>query len=357
VLKVGVAGLAKNTGKTTFAQTLLLELESREVRFGITSIGFDGEDVDTVTGLPKPKYYLPEGSLVVTSRNLLRLSTARYRKIREYPSLETPLGPLVLIETASSGSLPIAGPPTRATLRQVLEDLEGLGARLAVVDGAFNRIAPFTVLDAVAVTTGPSRSEDLKALAEEVKVIEKVFNLPRFEGFPRGLDPGIYLLDEGGGGLVRLAEGEFFCDELPPSSGSLRRGGVLIFNSFVTLRLATYLVRAVKPSSVVFRDPITLVLSSSSIVEVGRVLASLEGGGVRAHLLGGPALLCIAVNPCRVGLNPETARFEKRCYPPEAVLKAVREAVTKTPVVDVVYERHMSLYELIEEALRGLSGV
>lgn len=350
-MKIGIAGLAKNTGKTTFAQTLLLELENRGLGFGITSIGFDGEDVDTVTGLPKPKYYLPEGSLVVTSKQTLGLSTAKYKKIKEYSSIATPLGPLVLVETASSGTIPVAGPSTGDALEIVMDDLEFLGVDLAVVDGAFNRIGPFVLLDGVVITTGPSRAEDLKIVVEELKVVEKVFSLRKLGGFSHSAYPGVFLIHRDG--LAKIAGGAFIYEEPLPSINELRdkKDGTLVFNTFATAELITSLIKSLEPEAVVFRDPITLLLSSRSLLALGRMLTQIEKSGVSTYLLKGPTLLCIAVNPCRVGLNPSTMKFEKKCYSPELVLSTIRQAVTEVPVVDVVYEKSTNLYDLVLRAL------
>ncbi|MBA7549071.1 hypothetical protein ES705_41544 [subsurface metagenome] len=54
---LGILGTAKNTGKTTTTSTLLKIANNRNLSVGITSIGYDGEDVDNITGLPKPRIF------------------------------------------------------------------------------------------------------------------------------------------------------------------------------------------------------------------------------------------------------------------------------------------------------------
>ena len=58
---VGIAGTAKNTGKTTALNALLRAAHEHGTLVGVTSIGYDGESIDTVTGLPKPSIFLEAG--------------------------------------------------------------------------------------------------------------------------------------------------------------------------------------------------------------------------------------------------------------------------------------------------------
>jgi molybdopterin-guanine dinucleotide biosynthesis protein len=56
MLSLGVLGTAKNTGKTTTLNALLKCLS--EKLLALTSIGFDGEDLDHITCLPKPNVFV-----------------------------------------------------------------------------------------------------------------------------------------------------------------------------------------------------------------------------------------------------------------------------------------------------------
>jgi len=57
-LIVGIAGTAKNTGKTTTTSAILDELYNMEIPIGLTSIGYDGEEIDNITRLPKPRLFV-----------------------------------------------------------------------------------------------------------------------------------------------------------------------------------------------------------------------------------------------------------------------------------------------------------
>jgi molybdopterin-guanine dinucleotide biosynthesis protein len=76
-IRLGIAGTAKNTGKTTATAAIIQELRTRGVGFYLTSIGYDGENIDNVTGLPKPKLRVEPGDVVATAERCLAVSTAK----------------------------------------------------------------------------------------------------------------------------------------------------------------------------------------------------------------------------------------------------------------------------------------
>ena len=82
-LKLGIAGTAKNTGKTTVTAAIMDELRRRGVPFYLTSIGYDGENLDNVTGLPKPKLPVQVGDIVATAEKCLLASTARFETLAQ----------------------------------------------------------------------------------------------------------------------------------------------------------------------------------------------------------------------------------------------------------------------------------
>ena len=65
VRSLAVVGLVKNAGKTTVVNALMAHGASC---FGLTSLGLDGEKVDHLTGLAKPRIAPPPGTLEATTR-------------------------------------------------------------------------------------------------------------------------------------------------------------------------------------------------------------------------------------------------------------------------------------------------
>src|SRR5712671_5181151 len=76
IARLALIGLAKNVGKTTttnhLLETLLAEKYYRADELALTSLGLDGEAVDALTGLPKPRYMPQAGLLVATTAELLQ---------------------------------------------------------------------------------------------------------------------------------------------------------------------------------------------------------------------------------------------------------------------------------------------
>lgn len=183
MLSLGVFGTAKNTGKTTVLNAVLRCLWG----FGsiaLTSIGFDGEDLDHITGLPKPKVVVDEGILVVTSKEVVWRSTAKLVLLSE-TRIETTFGPLGIYRVKSSGRVPLVGPNSSDALLEVKDVLKSYDPKFLLVDGAINRMVPFQHVDYIILATGASRSRDLKELLLEAKTICKALALPKGEAEDR----------------------------------------------------------------------------------------------------------------------------------------------------------------------------
>ena len=64
---LSIVGLEKNTGKTVCLNYILRRLNDMKVPVGVTSIGVDGEQVDSVFATAKPEVTLYEGMRFITS--------------------------------------------------------------------------------------------------------------------------------------------------------------------------------------------------------------------------------------------------------------------------------------------------
>jgi hypothetical protein len=75
IARLALIGLAKNVGKTTTTNHLLETLLGGELyraeELALTSLGLDGEAIDALTGLPKPRYVPQAGLIVATTADLL----------------------------------------------------------------------------------------------------------------------------------------------------------------------------------------------------------------------------------------------------------------------------------------------
>ncbi len=171
---IGIVGTAKNTGKTTTLAALIVEAGRRGGRIGVTGIGYDGEEIDTITGLPKPRLMLQAGTIVATSEQCLPATSAGYSVI-EQTDARTALGAVVIVEILTPGLMVLAGPNTKRLLANVIGEMEAMRLEAIFVDGSLNRIAAMSVVDTMVFTTGASHSTEIAFLSEEAHAIRGMF--------------------------------------------------------------------------------------------------------------------------------------------------------------------------------------
>jgi len=164
IQRLALIGLSKNVGKTTATNHLLETLINQKLycsdELALTSLGLDGEAIDALTGLPKPRYVPQAGLLVATTTELLRRAEsegAQVERLQQLPG-RTALGPVILARILRPGRVIIAGPTLLRDLRNAMDQLQVFGAHLSIVDGAVNRLgaAAPNVTDACILCTGAS---------------------------------------------------------------------------------------------------------------------------------------------------------------------------------------------------------
>lgn len=164
ISRLSLIGLAKNVGKTTttnhLLETLLDEHLYRSNELALTSLGLDGEAVDALTGLAKPRYIPQAGLLVITTDDMLHLAEdegAEVERLLQFPG-RTALGSVMLARVLRPGRIVITGPTLLRDLGGALGRLQEYGTRLAIVDGAINRVgaAAPDITEACILCTGAS---------------------------------------------------------------------------------------------------------------------------------------------------------------------------------------------------------
>ncbi|MGZ4200303.1 MAG: hypothetical protein ACXVP1_08970, partial [Thermoleophilia bacterium] len=129
---VAVIGLVKNAGKTTVVNALM---DNVPLRFGLTSLGLDGERTDHLTGLDKPRIVPPRGTLIATTIGSLDRSHYTMEHLERLP-FHTSLGSVVIGRAVGDRAVEISGPTTLAEVAATAARLRVHGARLVLVDGA-----------------------------------------------------------------------------------------------------------------------------------------------------------------------------------------------------------------------------
>ncbi|GAC1388806.1 MAG: hypothetical protein NVSMB31_03550 [Vulcanimicrobiaceae bacterium] len=180
---IAVVGTGKNVGKTVVVRSLCRALHKASVRFGLTSIGRDGEAIDATDGLAKPRLFLEPQTLLATARDLLPRSPAS--ELLDTSSLASAAGPILYAAVRSPAFYEIAGPPTASGIRACIERLFDLGAEFVVLDGAVDRVAALAGMrHAVVVCTGASNASTPAQALDEVRALVARLSISQ-------VDPGL----------------------------------------------------------------------------------------------------------------------------------------------------------------------
>jgi hypothetical protein len=320
---IGIAGTAKNTGKTTALGALIREATSRRLRVAVTGIGYDGEERDTITGLPKPRLDLPPGTIATTSEACLQVSAAKVEVLRR-TGYRTPLGEVLVLRVQRGGPLVIAGPSTTAALREVCVIMATEGAGPIFVDGSLNRIAPMVVADRIVLATGAARTTDLTTLAEETAALEEIFSLPRSPAATEERVPTV-------------ETGSLFDAEDAATLLARARGMAVRISGLVSLEAIQRLAQDTGNNVIgrlEFPDPLRLLLTGDPI-RTADSLATIRKRGTAISVAVRPALVSVTVNPYYPSYSGST--YSAAYLPAGDLLRALKQRL-HTPVTDVLAE-------------------
>ncbi len=325
---LAVVGLVKNAGKTTVVNALMAD---RRRRFGLTSLGLDGERTDHLTGLAKPSIAPPEGTLVATTRGSLERSRYAMDVIEEM-RFHTPLGRVVIGRASGEGQVEVSGPTTLHELRTTILRLQAHGAEQVLVDGAINRIGSASprVSDGVVVATGGMVRDTLEeTLAVTVAALDMLL-LPAASAATRErIAPylarnarAVGFGADGQAGVLGLGtvvgEGVTVAREV-----ERLRAETLFVGGALTQEFIDDLARILPPRRelrLVVRDATVLVMPPESVARARR-------RGIKLETLAPLRVLAVTANPFRV---PQP-------YQPKVFFAALADAVgERVPVFDVV---------------------
>lgn len=328
VRSLAVIGLVKNAGKTTVVNALMAHGARR---FGLTSLGLDGEKVDHLTGLAKPRISPPAGTLVATTRGSLERSHYALDVLEELP-LHTPLGRVVLGRAGGGGEVEISGPTTLAELRVTVERLQAHGAGQVLVDGAINRLGSASprVSEGVVVATGGMVGDTLDEVVETTRATLDMLTLPQVAAETRDLVgarrlEGARAVAVDGGGRATPLELATVIGEGVTVARELDRldAHTLFVGGALTREFVEDFTRVLPPRRtlrVVVRDATVLVLPAATVSLFAR-------RGIALEVLQPLRVLALTANPFRV---PQP-------YQPKVFFNALVDAVgSRVPMFDVV---------------------
>ena len=179
---LSIVGLEKNTGKTVCLNYILHRLNEMHTSVGVTSIGVDGEQVDSVFATAKPEITLYEGTRFITSEQHY-MKRQVVSVLEHADSRRTSLGPLVTARVLIPGNVLLSGAATTGALREQMRMLDTMGCSISIVDGALSRLslASPTVTEAMILATGAAVSANVKQLIAKTKFLYNLICLDEVE--------------------------------------------------------------------------------------------------------------------------------------------------------------------------------
>lgn len=345
---VGIAGMAKNTGKTTATKALLEEAMKYQVSLAVTSIGYDGEDLDQVTLLPKPRISLPEGAFVITAESCFEQSEASLQPLKTLEG-RTSLGPLILARVTSPGLILLAGPRSRKDLREAISAVKELSVDLFLVDGALNRLSPLFLCDAFILSTGAARNRQISQLRDESKALLYLLQLPQ----SHGMEEQSYVQDEKGKQPLTfdsLLSPAMVEEVLRETQGSLKS---LCLQGTLSMTAWKHLLEKKGGCRLILPGPTSLLVAGGPL-EIFNLLQAWEQEGGRLEWRQTLPLKAITINPFYPRYSPRGHHYQG-AYVHGDVLRAAFEDFP-IPVVDVLAQGSQALWEAAVPGMKDLTN-
>ncbi len=302
---LAIIGLSKNAGKTTSLNHLIRAWTEEEMErpLALTSVGRDGEGEDIVSGICKPRIYLPKGHLLATSVASLKRCDALV-DLRELSGIRSAFGEIVIGKMLSDGYVELAG-PSQASELKLCEDLlrEEEPDCLYIVDGALSRRSPAGggVTEGVILAVSYGKSASASELTENLKHAVKLLTLPGVKAGDKELirsaiaeEEGLRALAlDGKSGGVRILTAKSLLGEAERIRDFYREGDRLLFlRGAITEALPAELFKLtnLQQLQLVVEDGSRLFIEKNTV-------KSLEAAGVELKVLYPLSLRLITFNP------------------------------------------------------------
>jgi hypothetical protein len=326
----GIIGTAKNTGKTTALSAIMSECLGRNISMALTSIGYDGEDLDNLTYLPKPKLLLRKDTIAATSELCLKNTKAKF-EILVKTDIATPLGKVFIVKIINEGEMVLAGPNNIRDLKEILHKLKNYEPDLIFIDGALNRMAPMYLCDKIIISTGASRNPDIDILLNEIKLISQVFEIPRLPDDKVEIRTiNLKKSDLIDTKLFSLIDDKDLSELLAQEPETAKE---IIFPNIFTERIFSKLIehlinKNVPDINIIFYEPFRVLLS----LDFNIFNKSFLSEKVNFSFIKKPELIAITVNPFYPKI--ENFHFKPAYIDKSSLLKKMREGLS-LPVYNI----------------------
>ncbi len=176
---IAIIGNCKNAGKTTVLNYLL----SKSKRIAaITSIGLDGEDVDSAFGSDKPRVYVKAGTFIITAKSMLNKCDITY-EVKATTTINTQFGYLCIVEALTDGYVMLVGPSKVSEINTINSYLTSYNIDTLYVDGAINRkqFSSLHIIDEVHLVVGAASHYDMQKTLAEVQLLKNYYAIPKID--------------------------------------------------------------------------------------------------------------------------------------------------------------------------------
>lgn len=357
MLVIGMAGTAKNTGKTTATSTIMTQGYADGINLAVTSIGYDGEAIDNVTGLPKPRLTFRPGMIVATAERCMHLLGESVELLAR-TGFRTPLGEVQIGRLTKESLVVLAGPNKASDLQLLIDQLKIYGAELVIVDGALNRMAPMAVTHGLVVSTGAARHQEIDQLVRETAALHRLFSVA-------AVQPELAHL-VAGSVAVRVGSGTVAADRQVPLNSLLVKGdSELLWEAWegevwayvpgvVNSSCLSELLRLggsrLQGKHLVVHDSIKLAVGQDPITLL-ESLDQLHQIGCRVSAVRQLPILALTVNPFYPAFRFQNQSYEEAFVDRSLLLDRMRSAL-HTPVFDVKCDDGEGLFRVLHDKLR-----
>jgi len=324
---LAVVGMEKNTGKTETLNYILSQLANCGKSVAVTSIGVDGETVDSVTRTAKPEITIYEGMIFVTSEKHYNTRTFT-SEILDISSEHTSLGRLVTAQAKTTGKVLLSGPANTALLQKTIENNCKFGVDITIIDGALSRLSPASpsITEAMFLATGAAYSANIAQLVKKTKFTCSLISLALADNTTRNtlrnIDKGLWTIDKHGVLHDLKIESAFMLEQAKPASIEiLNRSTTLFAAGVISDKLLDFLRLKCKINK--FRLIATDFTKFFVSTEAYNLFIK-KGGNIQ--VLHKPKLIAVTVNP----ISPHGYILDTK------ILQQTLQENIDVPVYDVV---------------------
>jgi len=325
---ISIIGMNKNVGKTTTLNHILREARGR-ISLGLTSIGRDGEKIDTVTGTEKPKIYIKSGTIIATAKQCL-LNSDITREILKTTGFNTPMGEIIICRALSDGYVDLSGPSVNSYMMEICSELKRFGSKLVIVDGALNRktFASPLITNATILSTGAALSKSMLKVIEETSHTVKLLSLENEED-NEVLKLANEVLRRGRVGIIRRDNSIRMMDVITALGASKEIVEILDKNiSYVVIKgaVSDKLLEDIMTSTNQYKGVTFLVEDGTKIFLTRETLYKFKKQGGIIKTINKVNIVCVTSNP----KSPYGYEFDKHKF-----LDGLRNKLN-IPVFDVI---------------------